>query len=58
VPILDWGKAKGTIKMAESNQDLEITAVEQDIIDFQNRMVFHKCYGIQYDKKIQDDDCS
>lgn len=39
VPILDWGKAKGTIKMAESNQDLEITAVEQDIIDF-NQNVF------------------
>ena len=39
MPILDWGKAKGTIKMAESNQDLEITAVEQDIIDF-NQNVF------------------
>lgn len=39
VPILDWGKARGTIKMAESNQDLEITAVEQDIIDF-NQNVF------------------
>lgn len=39
VPILDWGKAKGTIKMAESNQDLVETAVEQDIIDF-NQNVF------------------
>jgi len=38
VPILDWGKAKGTIKMAESNQDLEITAVEQDIIDFKQNV--------------------
>ena len=38
VPILDWGKAKGRIKMAESNQDLEITAVEQEIIDFKQNV--------------------
>jgi len=34
VPILDWGVAKGQIKMAQSNQELELTAVEQEIIDF------------------------
>lgn len=39
VPILDWGKAKGQIKMAESEQDLVITDVEQDVIDF-NQSVF------------------
>lgn len=39
VPILDWGKAKGQIKMAESKQDLVITDVEQDVIDF-NQNVF------------------
>ncbi len=38
VPILDWGKARGKIKMAESNQDLEITAVEQAIIDFKQNV--------------------
>ncbi len=38
VPILDWGKARGSIKMAESNQDLVITAVEQDIIDFKQNV--------------------
>ncbi len=39
VPILDWGRARGNIKMAESNQDLVETAVDQDIIDF-NQNVF------------------
>lgn len=38
VPLLDWGKAKGKIKMAESNQDLVNTAVEQDIIDFKQNV--------------------
>lgn len=35
LPILDWGKARGNIKMAESNRDLVVTAVEQDKIDFE-----------------------
>lgn len=35
VPILDWGVAKGQIKVAESNQELEMTVVEQEIIDFE-----------------------
>jgi len=35
LPILDWGKARGNIKMAESNHDLVVTAVEQDKIDFE-----------------------
>ncbi|MCF6170778.1 MAG: TolC family protein [Bacteroidales bacterium] len=35
VPILDWGRARGNIKMAESNQDLVMTAVEQEKIDFE-----------------------
>ncbi len=39
VPLLDWGKARGRIKMAESEQDLVVTDVEQDMIDF-NQNVF------------------
>ena len=35
LPILDWGKARGSIRMAESNHDLVVTAVEQDKIDFE-----------------------
>jgi len=34
MPILDWGVAKGQIKMAESNQELVRTTVEQEQIDF------------------------
>jgi len=35
VPIVDWGVTKGQIKMAESNQELEVTSIEQEIIDFE-----------------------
>lgn len=34
VPILDWGLAKGKIKMAESSRELTKTSVEQEQIDF------------------------
>jgi outer membrane protein len=34
VPLLDWGLAKGRIKMAESSQELVKTSVEQEQIDF------------------------
>jgi len=39
IPILDWGKRKGAIRLAESNQNLVVTSVEQAIIDF-NQKVF------------------
>lgn len=35
IPILDWGLAKGRIKMAESDREIERTAVEQERIDFE-----------------------
>ncbi len=38
VPILDWGKARGKIKLAESNLDLVQTAVDQDKIDFEQNI--------------------
>lgn len=38
VPLLDWGVAQGRIKMAESNQELEITSVEQELIDFEQNV--------------------
>lgn len=41
VPIIDWGLAKGKIKMAESNQQLVQTSVEQQQIDF-NQNIFLK----------------
>lgn len=35
IPILDWGLAKGRIKMAQSSQELVKTSVEQERIDFE-----------------------
>ncbi len=34
IPILDWGRRKGQVKMAQSNQELEKTSVEQEKVDF------------------------
>ena len=41
VPILDWGLTKGKIKLAESDREMEFTAVQQDLIDF-NQEIFLK----------------
>ncbi len=34
VPILDWGVARGRIKMAESQQEIVLNNIEQAIIDY------------------------
>jgi outer membrane protein TolC len=34
LPILDWGSARGRIKLAESQEELVVTSVEQEEIDF------------------------
>jgi len=38
IPILDWGVAHGKIKMAQSQEEVVKTSVEQDIIDFQRNV--------------------
>ena len=38
VPILDWGESKGRIKMAESEQEVVMTNVEQEQIDFEQEI--------------------
>lgn len=38
IPILDWGQAKGKIRMAESNLELVQTTVEQQEIDFEQEV--------------------
>jgi outer membrane protein len=38
IPILDWGKARGQIKVQQSNLELEQTSVEQEIIDFEQNI--------------------
>ena len=50
VPILDWGMARGRIKMAESNLDLVQTAVEQDKIDFEQN-IFIESFQFNMQKK-------
>ena len=35
LPILDWGRGKGQVRVARSNRDLVRTQVEQDKTDFQ-----------------------
>jgi len=38
VPILDWGLARGKIKLAESNEELVKTSIEQERIDFEQEV--------------------
>ena len=38
IPIIDWGLAKGSIKMAESSQELIRTSIEQEKIDFEQNI--------------------
>ncbi|RPH29130.1 MAG: TolC family protein [Bacteroidales bacterium] len=35
VPILDWGKGKGQVKMAQSNREVIRATVNQELIDFE-----------------------
>lgn len=53
IPLLDWGVARGQIKVAESNLELERTAVEQEVIDFE-RNVFLKVmqFNMQNDQLL------
>ena len=50
LPLLDWGKARGNIKMAESSLDLVATTVEQERIDFEHN-VFLKVMQFNMQKK-------
>lgn len=34
VPILDWGKGKGKVRVAESNREVEVSRIEKEIMDF------------------------
>jgi outer membrane protein TolC len=51
LPLLDWGVARGKIKMAESNQEIVRTTVEQEQIDF-DQEIFLKVarFNMQYDQ--------
>ncbi len=53
VPLLDWGRARGNIKMAESNLDLVTTAVEQDRIDFEQNIFINVRQFNMQDKQLR-----
>jgi outer membrane protein TolC len=53
LPILDWGVARGNIKVAESSQELEITAVEQELIDFEQNIFLSVMQFSMQEKQIQ-----
>ncbi|MDT8393307.1 MAG: TolC family protein [Bacteroidales bacterium] len=38
LPILDWGSARGQIKLAQSQEELVFTSVEQEEIDFEQNI--------------------
>ena len=39
IPILDWGRGKGRVKMAQSKQELEQAKVMQEEIDFEQDVI-------------------
>lgn len=53
VPILDWGVAKGRLKMAESNQEIVRTNVEQQQIDFDQKVFLLVAqFNMQFDQVL------
>ncbi len=51
IPILDWGRGKGKVKVAKSNRDMVQTQVEQERTNFeQNMMKMVKQFNIQAGK--------
>jgi len=49
MPILDWGVARGRIKMAQSEQELVQTSVEQEQIDFDQEILLNVArFNMQY----------
>lgn len=53
LPILDWGVARGKIKMAQSNQEIVRTSVEQEQLDF-NQEIYLKVarFNLQYNQVL------
>ena len=53
LPLLDWGVAKGRIKIAESNQEIVKTAIEQEQIDFdQEIFLLVARFNMQYEQVV------
>ena len=41
IPILDWGRGKGMVKMAQANEELVKARVEQSVLDFEQDIVLN-----------------
>jgi outer membrane protein TolC len=53
LPILDWGVARGKIKIAQSNQEIVRTTVEQDQIDFDQQVfLLVTRFNMQFDQVV------
>ena len=39
LPILDWGRGRGKVKMAKSGREAELTRLEQDKVDFEQNII-------------------
>lgn len=51
MPLIDWGKGKGTVQIAKSNQEVVQTAVRQNLVEFeQNIYLKVREYNIQEDQ--------
>ncbi|HNY01533.1 MAG TPA: TolC family protein [Bacteroidales bacterium] len=50
IPILDWGVARGQIKMAQSQEEIVKNSVEQEVIDFK-RNVYLKAVEFNMQQK-------
>ena len=49
IPVLDWGRGRGRIKMAQSNEELEKVRIQQALADFEQGVIMQvKQYNMQY----------
>ena len=39
LPIVDWGRGRGKVKMAKSGREAELTKLEQDKVDFEQNII-------------------
>ncbi|MDR1897465.1 MAG: TolC family protein [Prevotellaceae bacterium] len=51
IPILDWGRGKGRVKMAQSNEELVKVQVQQAVSDFEQEVILQvNQYNMQFDQ--------
>lgn len=53
IPILDWGRGKGKVKIAEANREVELSKIEKEQIDF-NQNIFLRVQNFNRQSKQLD----